>query len=259
MEEHGFFVSGKLSVALLDMYAKCGSIEQALYVFEGVQEKDIDHWNAMIGALAIHGLGELAFDLFMEMERLSLEPDDITFIAVLHACGHSGMVKEGLVCFEIMRRVHRIVPKLQHYGCMVDILSRAGHLEEAAKFVEEMPIQPNDVIWRTLLSACTNHENLNVGEPVAKHLIGMDSYDTSSYILLSNMYAQSGLWDYVRKVRTTMKERELNKIPGSSWIELEGTVHEFFVGSASNHKEREIHSTFGGWSELRSELLCSKD
>ncbi|KAK4397376.1 Pentatricopeptide repeat-containing protein, chloroplastic [Sesamum angolense] len=259
MEEHGFFVSGKLSVALLDMYAKCGSIEQALYVFEGVQEKDIDHWNAMIGALAIHGLGELAFDLFMKMERLSLEPDDITFIAVLHACGHSGMVKEGLVCFEIMRRVHRIVPKLQHYGCMVDILSRAGHLEEAAKFVEEMPILPNDVVWRTLLSACTNHENLNVGEPVAKHLIGMDSYDSSSYILLSNMYAQSGLWDYVRKVRTTMKERELNKIPGSSWIELEGTVHEFFVGSASNHTEKEIHSTFSGWSELRSELLCSKD
>ncbi|KAL0411807.1 UNVERIFIED_CONTAM: Pentatricopeptide repeat-containing protein, chloroplastic [Sesamum latifolium] len=250
MEEHGYFVSGKLSVALLDMYAKCGSIEQALYVFEGVQEKDIDHWNAMIGALAIHGLGELAFDLFMEMERLSLEPDDITFIAVLHACGHSGMVKEGLVCFEIMRRVHKIVPKLQHYGCMVDILSRAGHLEEAAKFVEEMPIQPNDVVWRTLLSACTNHENLNVGEPVATHLIGMDSYDSSSYILLSNMYAQSGLWDYVRKVRTTMKERELNKIPGSSWIELEGTVHEFFVGSASDHKEREIHSTFRGWSEL---------
>ncbi|KAL2251656.1 pentatricopeptide repeat-containing protein At2g45350, chloroplastic [Sesamum indicum] len=259
MEENGFSVSGKLSVALLDMYAKCGSIEQALYVFEGVQEKNIDHWNAMIGALAIHGLGELAFDLFMEMEGLSLEPDDITFIAVLHACGHSGMVKEGLVCFEIMRRVHRIVPKLQHYGCMVDILSRAGHLEEAAKFVEEMPIQPNDVVWRTLLSACTNHENLNVGEPVAKHLIGMDSYDSSSYILLSNMYAQSGLWDYVRKVRTMMKERELHKIPGSSWIELEGTVHEFFVGSASNHKEREILSTFSGWSELRSALLCSKD
>ncbi|KAI3449120.1 hypothetical protein Pfo_005785 [Paulownia fortunei] len=249
MKEHGFVMSGKLGVALVDMYAKCGSIEQAMRVFEGVQEKSIDHWNAMIGGLAIHGLGDLAFDLFMEMERLSLEPDDITFIAVLHACGHSGMLKEGLVCFEIMRRFHKIVPKLQHYGCMVDILSRAGHIEEAAKFVKEMPIQPNDVVLRTLLGACTTHDNLNIGEPVAKHLIGMDSYDSSSYILLSNIYAQFGLWDYVRRVRTMMKQRELNKVPGCSWIELEGTVHEFFVGSTSNHKVREMCSAFSGWSD----------
>ncbi|KAK4476519.1 hypothetical protein RD792_015675 [Penstemon davidsonii] len=231
MQAHGVSTSEKLGVALVDMYAKCGSIEQAMHVFEGIPEKNIDHWNAMIGGLSIHGLGDLAFELFMEMERRSIKPDDITFIAILHACGHSGMVKEGLVCFEIMRRFHKIVPKLQHYGCIVDILSRAGYVQVAAKFVKEMPIKPNDVVWRTLLSACTNNENLILGEPVAKHLIGMDSYDSSSYILLSNMYAQFGLWDYVRRVRTIMKERDLNKIPGCSSIELEGTVHEFFVGS----------------------------
>ncbi|KAK6121636.1 hypothetical protein DH2020_044627 [Rehmannia glutinosa] len=241
MEKHGFVMSGKLGVALIDMYAKCGSIEQAM----NCPRENIDHWNAMIGGLAIHGLGDLAFDLFMEMERLSLKPDDITFVAVLHACGHSGMMKEGLVCFEIMRRFHKIVPKVQHYGCMVDILSRAGHVEKAAKFVKEMPVRPNDVVWRTLLSACSTHENLNIGEPVAKHLIGLDSCDSSSYVLLSNMYAQFGLWDYVRKVRTMMKERDLNKVPGCSWIELEGTVHEFFVGSMLD-------------SELREQLICSK-
>ncbi|XP_047975506.1 pentatricopeptide repeat-containing protein At2g45350, chloroplastic [Salvia hispanica] len=236
MEENGFTTCGKLGVALVDMYAKCGSIEQAIDVFEGIQEKTIDHWNAMIGGLAIHGLGDLAFDLFIEMERLSLEPDDITFVAVLHACGHSGMMKEGMICFEVMRRLHKMVPKVQHYGCMVDILSRAGHIEEAAKFVEQMPIQPNDVVLRTLLSACSTYENLDIGEPLAKHLIRLDSNDASSYVLLSNMYAHFGLWDFVRKVRTLMKQREVNKVPGCSWLELEGTMHEFFVGSTFDHK-----------------------
>lgn len=244
MEEKGFITSGKLGVALVDMYAKCGSIEQAIDVFEGIQEKTVDHWNAMIGGLAIHGLGDLAFDLFMEMEKLSLEPDDITFVAVLHACGHSGMMKEGMICFEIMRRSHKIVPKLQHYGCMVDILSRAGHIQEAANFVKQMPVQPNDVVLRTLLSACSTYESLDIGEPVAKHLIGLHSHDSSSYILLSNMYAHFGLWDYVRKVRTLMKQRDLNKVPGCSWIELEGTIHEFFVGSTLDHKAGDTYSTF---------------
>lgn len=243
MEENGFDACGKLGVALVDMYAKCGSIEQAIEVFECIEERTIDHWNAMIGGLAIHGLGDLAFELFIEMERRSLEPDDITFVAVLHACGHSGMMKEGIICFEIMRRFHKIVPKLQHYGCMVDILSRGGHIEEAAKFVEEMPIKPNDVVFRTLLSACSTYENMDIGEPVAKHLIGLDSNDSSSYVLLSNMYAHFGLWGYVRKVRALMKERDLNKVPGCSWIELEGMMHEFFVGCTSDDKARDTTST----------------
>ncbi|XP_057805611.1 pentatricopeptide repeat-containing protein At2g45350, chloroplastic [Salvia miltiorrhiza] len=244
MEENAFTTCGKLGVALVDMYAKCGSIEQAMDVFEGIQEKTIDHWNAMIGGLAIHGQGDLAFELFMEMERgISLEPDEITFVAVLHACVHSGMIKEGMICFEVMRRLHKIVPKLQHYGCVVDLLSRAGHIEEAAKFVAQMPIQPNDVVLRTLLSACSTYENLDVGEPVAKHLIGLDSKDSSSYVLLSNMYAHFGLWEYVRKVRTLMKQREINKVPGCSWIELEGTMHEFFVGGMIDHEAIDTSSS----------------
>lgn len=253
MEEHGFAVSGRLGVALIDMYAKCGSLEQALDIFEGViQEKNIDHWNAMIGGLAIHGMGDLAFDLFIEMERLSIKPDEITFITILNACGHSGMVKEGIICFEAMRKLHNIVPNLQHYGCLVDILSRAGHVEEAVRIVEHMPVKPNDVIWRTLLSACNNQENLELGVLIAKHLIGIDSYNSSSYILLSNMYAQSGLWDYVRRVRNMMKERNVNKIPGCSWIEFDGTVHKFFAGSTEIHQVKEICSLFGGLPEIIS-------
>lgn len=254
LEENGFIVDVKLGVALIDMYAKSGSIDNAMQVFESIEDRRVDHWNAVIGGLAIHGLGEAVFDLFMEMERLSVKPDDITFIGVLNACGHAGMVKEGLMCFEIMRRVHNVEPKLQHYGCMVDILGRAGHIEEAARFIEDMPIEPNDVVWRTLLSACKNHENLNLGEQVAKHLIWMDPHNSGSYVLLSNIYASFSMWDYVRSVRTIMKERKLEKIPGCSWIELEGSVHEFFVGDKLHPQVKEIYSSLDKWHAVNSEI-----
>ncbi|KAF3439991.1 hypothetical protein FNV43_RR18524 [Rhamnella rubrinervis] len=162
LEENGFPLVGKLGVALIDMYAKCGNIENAKMVFENIEERNVDHWNAMIGGLAIHGLGELAFDLLMEMERHSVETDDITFIGLLTACGHAGLVKEGIMCFELMRRVHKVEPKMQHYGCMVDVLGRAGLIEEARRFIDGMPIEPNDVVWRTLLSACKKYEKLNI-------------------------------------------------------------------------------------------------
>lgn len=253
MEEHGFAVGGRLGVALIDMYAKCGSIEQAMDIFEDVvQEKNIDHWNAMIGGLAIHGMGDLAFDLFIEMERVSVKPDDITFITIFNACGHSGMVKEGIICFEAMRKLHHIVPNLQHYGCLVDILSRAGHVEEAVRIVKHMPIEPNDVIWRTLLSACNNQRKFELGVSISEHLIGIDSNNSSSYILLSNMYAHSGLWDYVRRVRNMMKERNVNKIPGCSWIDFDGTVHEFFAGNTDIHQVKEICLSFGGLPQIIS-------
>lgn len=242
LEENGFPLVGKLGVALIDMYAKCGSIENAKMVFENTEERSVDHWNAMIGGLAIHGLGELAFDLLMEMERHSVEPDDITFIGVLTACGHAGLVKEGLMCFELMRRVHKVEPKMQHYGCMVDVLGRAGLIEEAKRFIDGMPIEPNDIVWRTLLSACKKYEKLNIGETVAKNLITRDSCNSSCLVLLSNIYAGLNMWDDVRKVRMMMREKNIKKLPGCSWIELDGIVHEFIVQDNSHPQVREIHS-----------------
>nr|AKH05195.1 chlororespiratory reduction 4 [Pelargonium myrrhifolium] len=254
IEVNRISLGGKLGVALIDMYSKCGTIEDAMSVFGNIEEKDVDHWNAMICGLAIHGLGELAFDLFMKMERLSVVPDDITFIGLLSACAHAGLVKEGLMCFEIMRRIHRLEPKLQHFRCVIDIFGRAGKLEEAWKVVEEMPIEPNDVIWRTLLSACNNHGNLKIGEPVAKHLINLDSSNSSSYVLLSNMYAGSGMWSNVNSVRTLMKERNLKKTPGCSWIEIEGIVHEFLVQDKSHPHFTEICSLLDYMSTPNSEI-----
>ncbi|KAG6749389.1 hypothetical protein POTOM_046434 [Populus tomentosa] len=259
IEEIGFSLDGRLGVALIDMYSKCGSIENAMMVFENIKEKSVDHWNAIIGGLAIHGLGELALDFLMEMERMRVEPDDITFIGLLNACGHAGLVKEGMMCFELMRRVHKVEPKLQHYGCMVDILGRAGHIEEAKKFVEEMPVEPNDVIWRSLLSACKMHGSFNVGQPVAENLMRLDSPSPSSYVLASNMYAGLGKWNDVRKVRAMMKEKNLKKVPGCSWIELGGHVHAFFVQDKSHPQVTGIYSTLDSLSMTDSERSYCKN
>ncbi|XP_004514160.1 pentatricopeptide repeat-containing protein At2g45350, chloroplastic [Cicer arietinum] len=240
--DNGYSLSDNLGVAVIDMYSKCGSIENAISVFENIDKKCVDHWNALIGGLAVHGMSEMALDFLMEMFRRCILPDDITFIAVLSACRHAGMLKEGLICFELMQKVYKLKPKLQHYGCMVDMLSRAGHVEEATKLIENMPIEPNDVIWKTLLSACQIHENLSIGKPIAHQLIQLKSCNASSYVLLSNFYASLGMWDDVRRVRLEMKERHLEKIPGCSWIELGGIVHKFFVQDRTHPQATEIYS-----------------
>ncbi|WJX49322.1 hypothetical protein P8452_35773 [Trifolium repens] len=240
--DSGYALSDNLGVALIDMYSKCGSIDNAISVFENIEQKCVDHWNAMIGGLAIHGMSEMAFEFFMEMERLCIVPDDITFIGVLSACRHAGMLKEGLICFELMQKVYKLQPKLQHYGCMVDMFSRAGLVEEATKLIEKMPIEPNDVIWKTLLSACQIHENVYIGKVIAQQLIQLKSCSASSYVILSNIYASLGMWDNVRRVRIEMKERNLEKIPGCSWIELEGTVHNFSVQDMTHPHVNEIYS-----------------
>ncbi|GMH00596.1 hypothetical protein Nepgr_002435 [Nepenthes gracilis] len=258
IEEHGYAIEGKLGVALIDMYSKCGSIDNAMKVFEGLKEKNVDHWNAVLGGLAVHGLGELAFELFLEMERLLVKPDDITFIGLLNACGHAGLVKEGLMCFELMRRVHKVEPKLQHYGCMVDILGRAGYIEEARSFIQKMPIEPNDIVWRTLLSHCGNYKNCDIGQPVGEHLITQDTTDTTtssgSYVLLSNMYAGFGMWDDVSRIRRVMRERKLKKIPGCSSVELEGVVHEFFATDKSHPQAGEVYFTLDRFCD--SDVNC---
>ncbi|MQL96063.1 hypothetical protein Taro_028737 [Colocasia esculenta] len=230
IERNQLSLSGKLGVALIDMYARCGQLEKSLHIFEISGQKSVDHWNAMIGALAVHGFGHLALQLFEEMERFSLRPDDITFIEILSACSHAGLVKEGLTYFETMKTDYNVMPKLQHYGCVVDILGRDGQLEEARRMIEGMPMEPNDVVWRSLLSACRNHGNLEIGEHVAKRLIEMSSADSSSFVLLSNIYAGVGMWGNASKVRMMMKEQGIRKVPGCSWIELDGSFHDFFVG-----------------------------
>ncbi|XP_050369052.1 pentatricopeptide repeat-containing protein At5g48910-like [Argentina anserina] len=227
--------SGFIGSALVDMYAKCGHIENACRVFEDICHiRNIGDWNCMISGLAMHGLGHEALDIFLDMKIKDIEPDEITFLGLLTACNHGGLVDEGKYCFELMQEKYRLVPKIQHYGCIVDLLGRAGHLEEAVNVIQNMPIVADAIVWKAVLSACTIHGNVAIGEGAALRAIDLAPEDSSCYILLSNLYAKVGRWDDVGKVRLTMKQRGLRKVPGSSSVLVNGKVHEFFAGKEIN-------------------------
>ncbi|KAL5975235.1 hypothetical protein ACLOJK_031914 [Asimina triloba] len=230
-----------LGNALVDMYAKCGCIEIALQVFHGMSHKDTCSWNAMIGGLAIHGHGKAALDLFEQMQRIDdVRPDSVTLMVVLSACAHSGMVHEGYYYLNSVSSVYGITPRIEHYGCMVDLLGRAGLVEDAIDFIEKMPVKPNPIILGSLLAACRVHHNMELGERVAKKTLEIAPNDDGAHILLSNIYAEDGRWDDVRKVRALMGDREIEKSPGCSSIEVNSVVHEFFVGDVPDHQNDQM-------------------
>ncbi|KAK9153646.1 hypothetical protein Sjap_001126 [Stephania japonica] len=227
-----------LGTALIDMYARCGCIEIALDLFRRQSEKDVRTWSAMIGGLAAHGLAVEALNLFFEMQQFRVSPDSVILTHVLNACSHVGMVAVGLKTFNEMSEVHNVVPKIEHYGCIVDLLGRAGHLEEALDFIRRVPLKPDVVLWGALLVACRAYKNVEMGEMVAREMLKLDPHHCGAHVFLSNVYASTGRWDAVDQVRHSMKEQEIKKTPGSSLIELDGDVHEFIAGD-----ERHPHST----------------
>ncbi|KAK7272222.1 hypothetical protein RJT34_28696 [Clitoria ternatea] len=223
--------------ALINMYAKCGQIENAYHVFRSIcRQRNVSDWNSMISGLALHGLGHEAVKVFQDMERAELKPDDITFLGLLSACNHGGLVNEGQFYFETMKVKYMIVPKIQHYGCIVDLLGRTGRLEEALGFIRDMPLEPDVLIWKAILSASMKHNNVGMGHTAALKAIEMAPEDSSCYVLLSNIYAKAGRWDDVSKVRSMMKKRGIRKIPGCSSILVDGKVHDFLVGKAMDVK-----------------------
>ncbi|PSR98647.1 Pentatricopeptide repeat-containing protein [Actinidia chinensis var. chinensis] len=226
--------NGFLATALVDMYSKCGCIEKALEIFQNAFKKDVSTWNSMISGLSIHGFGEQALEIFNEMLTDGVEPNEITFINVLSACSHAGLLKEGREVFDLMIRVHRIQPSVKHYGCMVDLLGRFGLLEEAEELVKSMPMKEASVVWESLLGACRNHGNVEKAERIAGKLLELAPEDSSGYVQLSNIHASMGRWNDVNEVRTKMKTRGVSKQPGCSMIEVDGIVHEFFsLGSSA--------------------------
>ncbi|KAE8037445.1 hypothetical protein FH972_010032 [Carpinus fangiana] len=221
---------GFIASALIDMYSKCGHIENASHVFRCVSHrKNIGDWNSLISALATHGLGQEALEIFLDMERMEIEPDEITFLGLLTACSHGGMVDEGQYYFKIMQEKYNIVPKIQHYGCLVDLYGRAGLLEDALGVIQTMPMEADVLAWKAILSASTKHGNVAIGENAAFKVMDLAPEDSSCYILLSNIYAKARRWDDVAKVRLMMKQRGVRKIPGCSSILVNGKVHEFLV------------------------------
>ncbi|KAJ7947983.1 Pentatricopeptide repeat-containing protein family [Quillaja saponaria] len=223
--------SGFIGSALIDMYAKCGQIDNAFHVFRSISHRrNIGDWNSIITGLALHGLGHEAINVFLDMESVELKPDDITFLGLLSACNHAGLVEEGQLYFEIMQAKYKIVPKIQHYGCIIDLFARSGSLEEALGIICEMPVEPDRLTWKAVLSASMKHGNLATGEIAALRAIKLAPEDSSCYVLLSNIYAKAGRWNDVANIRLIMKQNRVRKIPGCSSILVDGKVHEFLVG-----------------------------
>ncbi|KAH7669230.1 Tetratricopeptide-like helical domain-containing protein [Dioscorea alata] len=209
-----------LGTALVDMYGKCGSIEDAYKVFREMSARNVYSWNSMITGLALNGSGKQALTLFWKMKLAGLQPNAITFIGVLSACSHAGLVDEGEMLFDMMIRVYGIRPLEEHYGCMVDLLSRAGLLQEAVDFVANMPVEPHPGLWGALAGACRIHDNVELGVEVGKRLIELEPHHGGRYVLLSNLYAAARRWDDMEIVRSLLKERRVVKVPGNSAVEM---------------------------------------
>ncbi|CAJ1830452.1 unnamed protein product [Sphenostylis stenocarpa] len=214
---------GKLSTllgnALVDMYAKCGNIRKAIRVFWLIRDKDVVSWNTVISGLAFHGHAEESLGLFSEMQRTKVCPDEVTFVGVLAACSHAGNVDEGNRYFHLMRNKYKIEPNVRHCGCVVDMLGRAGLLKEAFDFIGSMKIEPNAIVWRSVLGACKVHGNVELAKQANKQLLRMRGDQSGDYVLLSNVYASQGEWNGAEKVRKQMDDNGVTKNRGSSFVE----------------------------------------
>ncbi|CAN1280612.1 Pentatricopeptide repeat-containing protein At5g19020, mitochondrial [Linum perenne] len=213
-------LNDNLCAAIIDMYAKCGSISNALEMFHQIRDKatTVSPWNAIICALAMHGHANISLEVYADLQTRGLKLNAITFIGVLSACCHAGMVDLGKRYFESMKSEHKVNPDIKHYGCMVDLLGRSGQLEEAEKLIKSMPMEADVVIWGTLLSACRTHENVDVGKRAAENLARLEPSHGASRVLLSNLYADAGKWEDAFSVRKTMHSNRIQRLPGYSGV-----------------------------------------
>ncbi|CAM6092218.1 unnamed protein product [Calypogeia fissa] len=239
----------RVGSALVHMYAESGSIDDARVVFDRMEKRDVVTWNVMIGGLAQHGCGLEALEYFRKMNVDRVKPNQTTFVAVLSACCHTGRLDDGRILFLAMTQDYCIEPDIVHYTCMVDLLGRAGYLEEAKLFISDMPVEADGVIWTALLGACRTYGNVELGELAAKELFKLEPDNASTYVLLSNIYAAAGKWDKQELVRTMMKERAVRKEPGRSWIEVDKKIHEFVVGDLSHPEAKAIYTMLKSLTE----------
>ncbi|XP_057852522.2 pentatricopeptide repeat-containing protein At4g02750 isoform X2 [Cryptomeria japonica] len=228
--------------ALISMYAKCGSIDEGRQMFDSMYERVLVSWNAMISGYAQHGFGNEALQLFEEMQQKGMKPNDVTFVGVLSACSRAGLVDEGLQYFISMDRDHGVPRRAEHYACIIDLLGRAGCLEEANKFVCKATCEPNSSMWGALLGASRIHGNIELGKLAAERLFELEPENPGRYMLLSNIYAAEHRWEAAAQVRRRMKNRGLKKLPGCSWIEVLNRVHAFLVGDRSHVETEKIYS-----------------
>ncbi|GFP91768.1 pentatricopeptide repeat-containing protein at3g29230 [Phtheirospermum japonicum] len=241
-----------VSNALIDMYCKCGSLNRAWIIFNMMETKDLISWNAMIHGLAMHGHGYKALQLFDRMEREGFVPDKVTFVGVLSACNHAGLVNDGINFFHSMERDYKILPEIEHYGCVIDLLGRGGRLSEAFRVLHEMPFEPNVVIWGSLLGACRMHNAVELAEEVLNQLVKLES---GNFSMMSNIYAAAGDWGNVANVRLGTRKREKRDC-GVSSVELDDEVHEFTIMDTNHPKADRIYETIDGLNEHLRKIAC---
>lgn len=251
---HGLNDDVAVGTALVDMYAKCGCLSLCRKVFNEMPKRNSVTWNVLIMAYGMHGHGEEAIKLFNEMIlSKEAEPNEVTCIAALAACSHSGMVHHGLALFHEMKSKYGVEPTSDHIACMVDLLGRAGDLNKAYELISSMKPGAHTVgPWSSLLGACRIHKDVKLGSIAARHLLELEPDEASHYVLLSNIYAAAGQWEEATKVRTMMRLNNIKKEPGCSWIELGNRIHRFMVGESSHPESSRIHSYFASlWDKMK--------
>ncbi|KAL6964870.1 hypothetical protein U1Q18_035923 [Sarracenia purpurea var. burkii] len=241
----GFESDISVGNALIEMYSKCGSLKNSLLVFEHMKTKDVVTWTTLIFGYGMYGEGRKALRAFEEMQGAGLAPDHIAFIAIIFACSHSGLVDEGRSYFDRMWKEYNIGPKIEHYACVVDLLSRSGLLSEAEEFILSMPLKPDASIWGALLSGCRASGNTKVAERASEHIIELNSDITGYYVLVSNVYAALGKWDKVRTIRKSLRNKGMKKDPGCSWMEIRDRVYVFGTGDKFFEQYEEVNELLG--------------
>lgn len=228
--------------AVMDMYAKCGSMTNAYRVFDQMRNKDVASWNIMIMGYGTHGYANEALNMFSCMCEAQLKADEVTFVGVLCACNHAGLWKQGCDFLADMESKHGVVPTIEHYTCLIDMLGRAGKLQEAYNLIQTMPIDANPIAWKALLASCRLHGNADLAEVALQKVVELDPGHCGSYVLMSNIYGEAGRYKELSELRHTMRTQNVKKKPGCSWIELQDGVHTFITGDKAHHDADLIHA-----------------
>ncbi|KAM3217447.1 pentatricopeptide repeat-containing protein, mitochondrial [Capsicum annuum] len=240
--KHGLSEDICIQNALIDMYVKCGHMTSAKKLFDSMKNPDAVSWSSLIVGYAQFGYGEEALDLFQKMRFLAVKPNQVTFVGVLTACSHVGRVKEGWQLFRAMETEYGVAPTREHCCCVVDMLARAGCIEEAEAFINQMELDPDIVVWKTLLAACKTRNNLDVGKRAAEKILEIDPSNSAAHVLLCNIFASTGSWKDVASLRGLMRQKGVKKVPGQSWIEVTDRIHVFLAEDCVHPERDRIYS-----------------
>ncbi|KAM3371553.1 hypothetical protein ACQJBY_018784 [Aegilops geniculata] len=254
VEKLGHSFDAPLASTIVDMYAKCGNLDDSCRMFDRAPMKNVALWTSMLCSYASHGKGRMAIELFNRMIAEKIKPNEVTLVGVLSACSHGRLVSEGEHFFKLMQEEYGIVPSIEHYNCMVDLYGRAGLLDKANNFINENKIKHESIVWKTLLSACRVHKDMEHAKLASESLIQLEQCDAGSYVMLSNMYATHSKWRDTWKLRRLMRERGVQKEPGRSWIHLKNTVHTFVAGDTAHPRSSEIYTYLAKLMERIKEL-----